>query len=223
MTPRDTGEDESVLRAPEWQIDVPAILASENETAARIVRTATDLFAAHGYAGTSLQDISEAADASKGSIFHYIKSKSDLLRSVVVEHCRAHRTAIDQINARHTTPGLERIAEFISLYLDYLLVADSPRTLIVDREWRELAPDEQKEILGIIETERVYLRDQIEVARERGEVNVSGPAGVMAAAIMGMLSWSHNWYRPSEGLDVTAMTRAMVDLVMYGLIARSPA
>jgi TetR/AcrR family transcriptional regulator, cholesterol catabolism regulator len=223
MKRREGVAGEPVVRVPKWKIDVPAILASENETAARIVRTATELFAAHGYAGTSLQDISDAAGASKGSIFHYIKSKSDLLRSVVVEHCRAHRTVIDQINERRTAPGLERIAEFISLYIDYLLVADSPRTLIVDREWRELASDEQKEILAIIETERVYLRDQIEVARERGEVNVSGPAGVMAAAIMGMLSWSHNWYRPSAALDVAGMTRAIVDLVMYGLIARPPA
>ncbi len=42
-------------------------------------RTAVRLFREHGYDGTSMQDLAEALGMHRGSLYHYIDSKEDLL------------------------------------------------------------------------------------------------------------------------------------------------
>lgn len=48
-----------------------------------ILSVAADEFAAHGYAGASLNRIIEAAGISKGSLYYYFDDKADLFASVV--------------------------------------------------------------------------------------------------------------------------------------------
>ena len=45
----------------------------------RLLRAATTLFAEHGFDGTSVQEIVEAAGVTKGAMYHYFASKEDLL------------------------------------------------------------------------------------------------------------------------------------------------
>jgi AcrR family transcriptional regulator len=48
-----------------------------------ILRAATELFAEHGFQGTSIQDISQAAGYTKSMIFHYFGDKVSLYSAVV--------------------------------------------------------------------------------------------------------------------------------------------
>ena len=47
-----------------------------------IVESAWDLFYKKGYEHTTIDDIVEASNTSKGSFYHYFKSKSDLLNTI---------------------------------------------------------------------------------------------------------------------------------------------
>jgi len=49
------------------------------ETRARILRAALDLFAKQGYAATTVEQITEAADIGKGTFFNYFPSKEHVL------------------------------------------------------------------------------------------------------------------------------------------------
>ena len=74
----------------------------------------------------------------------------------------------------------------------------------------------------MVELQRIYLRKQILVARENGQMTMSGSPGVLTSAIVGMLLWSHNWFRLDGDLDVSSVSNSMVDLVMFGLVTRTP-
>jgi TetR/AcrR family transcriptional regulator len=52
-------------------------------TRATILQAATELFAEHGFQGTSIQDISQAAGYTKSMIFHYFGDKVGLYSAVV--------------------------------------------------------------------------------------------------------------------------------------------
>ena len=58
------------------------------ETRRRIVRAAAELFAAHGYTATSLNDVIAAAGSTKGGFYFHFGSKADL-GLAVVEQTRA--------------------------------------------------------------------------------------------------------------------------------------
>ncbi|MDP9146159.1 MAG: TetR/AcrR family transcriptional regulator [Acidobacteriota bacterium] len=49
------------------------------ETRTRLFRAALDLFAARGFADTTVQDITNAADVGKGTFFNYFPSKDHIL------------------------------------------------------------------------------------------------------------------------------------------------
>ena len=52
-------------------------------TRRRILDTASDLFVEHGYAGTSIRDISERLGMTKGSLYYHFPSKEDLLLALL--------------------------------------------------------------------------------------------------------------------------------------------
>ncbi len=47
-------------------------------TVTKIVESSIELFNKHGYAGTSISDISKKAEMSKGILYHYFKNKDEL-------------------------------------------------------------------------------------------------------------------------------------------------
>ena len=53
-----------------------------NQTKSRIVAAAWQLFYRYGYENTTIDDIVEKSNTSKGSFYHYFKSKDDLLGSL---------------------------------------------------------------------------------------------------------------------------------------------
>jgi AcrR family transcriptional regulator len=56
------------------------------ETAQRIYRTAVALFAERGFDGVSVQEIADAAEVSKMTVFNYFRTKEDLVFSPMEEH-----------------------------------------------------------------------------------------------------------------------------------------
>ena len=52
------------------------------ETHERIQESAKNLFIARGYEATTLEDIADAANISRRTVFHYFKSKDDILMSM---------------------------------------------------------------------------------------------------------------------------------------------
>ncbi|MDQ1404705.1 MAG: hypothetical protein QOG55_334 [Acidobacteriaceae bacterium] len=50
-----------------------------SETRERLFRAALDLFAQHGFADTTVEDITNAADVGKGTFFNYFPSKEHIL------------------------------------------------------------------------------------------------------------------------------------------------
>ena len=56
--------------------------SSKNQTKSRIVSAAWRLFYQYGYDNTTIDDIVEASNTSKGSFYHYFESKDALLGSL---------------------------------------------------------------------------------------------------------------------------------------------
>jgi AcrR family transcriptional regulator len=52
--------------------------SAADQTRQRILETASALFVEHGYAGTSIRDISERLGMTKGSLYYHFASKEDL-------------------------------------------------------------------------------------------------------------------------------------------------
>src|SRR5579871_725419 len=67
-----------------------------SDTRERLVEAAIDLIYTHGYAGVSVDDVCEAADARKGSFYHYFKSKDELVLEALETHWERRRPFLDR-------------------------------------------------------------------------------------------------------------------------------
>jgi AcrR family transcriptional regulator len=67
------------------------------ETRESLFRAALDLFAAKGFAETTVEDITEAADVGKGTFFNYFPSKDHLLLAFSEMQIAKLQTAVDAV------------------------------------------------------------------------------------------------------------------------------
>ena len=99
----------SIETAPSEAVD-----ARRTDTRDRALSVAATLFAEHGYAGTSIRDITEKLGVTKAALYYHFASKEDLLRAIVDEPVGKVREAI-AANPDLSTPGLR--ADFVKAVL----------------------------------------------------------------------------------------------------------
>lgn len=68
-------------------------------TGERIVSAALPLFAAHGWAGTSMEEIRRAAGVSNGSLYHHFSSRAQLAARLLVDGMTGAQQAITGVLA----------------------------------------------------------------------------------------------------------------------------
>ncbi len=73
--------------------------SAKNQTKSRIVTAAWQLFYKYGYDNTTIDDIVEASNTSKGSFYHYFESKDALLGSLSVLFDEKYDEIMDNIDA----------------------------------------------------------------------------------------------------------------------------
>src|ERR1700733_12619467 len=106
--------DEAGRRADARTVLVPRARGRERE----VLEAGAEVFARKGYAAATVQDVADALGILKGSLYYYIKTKEDLLYSVMVE---VHEGA-DALHAEVAAAGLpafEQLLLYVRLQLDW--------------------------------------------------------------------------------------------------------
>lgn len=83
----------------------------------KLVSAATRLMLARGYAGTSIDDVCAASDVTKGSFFHYFKSKEELGAAVLDRYLGRVHGAMEAVRAAESDP-LRRVKVSLEFLAD---------------------------------------------------------------------------------------------------------
>ena len=83
-------------------------------TRSDIVECAKQLFYEHGYEGTSFTDIVESSGLSRGNIYHYFKTKDDILQAVIARHLEEYRMLLAKWDKKHKD-ARERLTAFSNM------------------------------------------------------------------------------------------------------------
>lgn len=84
------------------------------KTRADLVDCASRLFYEHGYDGTSFSDIVAASGLQRGNIYHYFKTKDEILLAVVARHLAEFRALLLGWEAEHADPKA-RLAALVNM------------------------------------------------------------------------------------------------------------
>lgn len=183
-----------------------------------IARTAALLFEENGYHATSVADIAEAVGLSKPTLYHYVKSKGEIVSWI-------HDEVMDLLLARleERVAGEMRPEEIIRLnILDIIEAMDTrPGHLKVYFE-------HHKELPAALRREAKVKRDRfqalIEETIDRGiQTGVFRQLDIRMTtlALFGITNWSYQWYRPEGAQRSNEVAQHLFDLFMNGVTKRA--
>lgn len=108
---------------------VPLTRAEQAEqTRARILDVATELFGTHGYDDTSLQLIADTIGLTKAAVYYHYRTKIEILRAIVEPARRDVDTLLDE--AVSLPRGPLRVAALRTSFVDFLVTRRSLLTMV---------------------------------------------------------------------------------------------
>ena len=189
--------------------------AGYDEQRELILGHAAALFAQRGYPGTSMNQVAEACELSKATLYHYYRDKYALLVSIAAGHVDKLRALVGEVLAEGLAPEPRLRALIRRIVEEYADARDAHRVLTEDV--RFLEPADRDRILG---HERAVVAGIAQtVADLRPELAQAALATPMTMLLFGMVNWMFTWLQPDGPIDHIALAPMVADLFMGGLPA----
>ena len=185
----------------------------------RLFRAALDLFAKQGFAETTVEDITNAADLGKGTFFNYFPSKDHILLAFAEMQLGKLRLAVEE--ARRTSVPMPQFMRSLAALMtqEPMRNPDIIRVLLQaflsNSQVREAMLDLQARVLA-------FHTEMIQLGQERGEIRGDLPAAdialVFRQTIFGtLLIWS--LYGDSS---LQSRMDSAFEVIWSGLLPRAP-
>lgn len=177
---------------------------------AAIVEVAAEVFRRKGYDAGSLDDVAAELHLRRASLYHYVKSKAELLNLIFD---RAISMALENLEELVRIEDPEaRLAALIRHQVS--TVTDEPVMLAVFFDNRPRL-DEAYEA-GIRAKERRYVRifaEAVSAASEAGVIPQVN-ARYAANALLGFTSWTYKWFDPARD-DPDDLAHTLTGLILH--------
>ena len=181
---------------------------------AALHEAATRLFRERGFHATSMQDLAEDLGMNRGSLYHYIEAKDDLLWAIVNGAMERLDGAVRPI-LESADPIPRRLERAIAAHLAFA-AEHGDELALVQIELRALTRDRRAMLVGQRDAYEAAWREAIRQGVADDSIR---PVDVPLAtiAILSVCNWFTQWYRPDGPLDVPAIGREFAGLFLDGL------
>jgi AcrR family transcriptional regulator len=176
--------------------------------------TATRLFRERGFHATSMQDLAEALGMNRGSLYHYIAAKDDLLWAILTRAFDRLESRVSPILESEASP-LERLRGAIHEHLR--VAADHADELsLIQIELRSLSPERRAEMIERRDVYERLWRSTIGAGIADGSLRAFD-VRLAGIGILSACNWFTQWYRPEGTLSVDQVAESFSDLFLAGL------
>ena len=183
-----------------------------------ILEAATELFHARGYANTSVEDVASAVGILKGSLYHYIDSKEDLLYRIVEQVHESAQSIMSEVEGRRDLSPIGRLDAYVQAQI--LFNARNLRRISVYYQDRaRLSPGRYAEIRHWRRNQERFVVALIEEAQAVGEVPTDTDTRLAANCVFAVVIWMYTWYKPGGTTSARTLAEFCARFVVDGLTA----
>jgi AcrR family transcriptional regulator len=208
---------------------VPRTDRSITESNVAILDAAAECFMEQGFHATSIDDVARRLGSTKGRIYHYYRSKTDLFFEVHREGMRRNFASVRPA-MRSSGTGAERLRGMLMRHALSMMDNLAYETVVVHgvhmHRMAATTPDQRRTL-----NELMMIRNDFEglfksVAYEGADDGslIIPDVSVSIKAALGALNWISVWYRPRLGetaVDREFLAEKLVDTVMLGVAGRT--
>jgi len=185
------------------------------ETGARfeeVVDAAAELFSEQGYAATSIQEIADAVGLLKGSLYHYINTKEDLLYAVIQEAHR-HTAALGYEALAMPGDAGDKLRFIVQAHLRGA-GANLAKVRVFYNEAGSLPPERLQEILAERDSYEHSLRRVVRSGQDEGVFAAHLDPVLTSIAILAVLNSVQQWFRPDGPRTLDEIVGSFTDLIL---------
>jgi AcrR family transcriptional regulator len=184
----------------------------------RLLHVATRLFARHGFEGTSVQDIVDAAGVTKGAMYHYYDSKDDLLYELYHQVLSIQLSHLEQIVAGAGTAEQRLRAAAADVVRTSL---DSLDDMIVFFRSLHMLPDDKQ---AKVRAERRRYHDKFKALVAEGVAAGTFRSDISPDIVvhyfLSVVNQLGSWYKPDGPLSPDQVAELFTELFIGGLATR---
>lgn len=186
-----------------------------------LFRGAAELFAANGYHGTGMADLERATGLSRGSIYHYVRGKDDLLFGITTEYLQRLIQSGNDLLAQDLDAA-ERLRHFSRRVLREI-VEHLPEMTVCFRDLHGVSESRRGEVLDMHrEYERVWAQ-MLQRGVDDGTFRPSASGALAVKALLGLHHYAYIWVRPDGPMSSDEIADVFTDLALNGLLPRPAA
>jgi TetR/AcrR family transcriptional regulator, cholesterol catabolism regulator len=202
-----------------------------------ILRTAARLFQQQGYDATSMNDVAAALKLSKGGLYHHFQSKDEILFNIMSHAMDITEARVINVVRRIDGAGAaadggrvdvpeQRLRTLIRLHIEVVLSPEDREITVMLHENHPLPPAlrrkinaRKKDYLHFVEhlIADVQRNAQRDAQRKPNSQSTVTPRAA-ALALVGMINWIYQWYKPDGPLTGEALVQQYTDIFFRGAI-----
>ena len=185
-----------------------------------VYAAALRLFREKGYHATSMQDIAAAVGLYKGSLYHYIDGKEELLAKVFERGMGALLAEVERIAADTRLAPSVQLRQVVEAHVAAVATNLDALTVYL-HEWRALAGDSLVNVRGQRERYTHLVAEIVARGVAAGEFRVPD-VRIATLGLLGMCNWLCQWYSPNGRLSAREIGARFADMMLDGLRGTTP-
>jgi AcrR family transcriptional regulator len=164
-----------------------------------------------------MNDVAAALKLSKGGLYHHFQSKDEILYDIMSHAMDITEERVINV-ARRIEGAEERLRTLIRLHIGVVLSAEDREITVMLHENHPLPPTLRRKINGRKKDYVHFVENLVaDVQRQRNSSSAVTPRAA-AFALLGMINWIYQWYKPDGLLTGEAIVRQYTDIFFRGAV-----
>jgi len=185
-----------------------------------ILRNAAQIFAEKNYHSTTMRDISRVTGVSLAGLYHYCKSKEELL-FLIQDNCFGRVLERLEERLQNVSDPLSKLRIFIENHLSFF-AANMAEMKVLSHEAESLAGDLHTHVSSKKDKYAKLARRILKEIQQQQGPDARLDLTVATYALFGMMNWIYNWYDPRGKLKVAELVDNVARLFLRGFVAGLP-
>jgi AcrR family transcriptional regulator len=181
-----------------------------------VLAAAARVFARRGYADASVQDVADELGILKGSLYHYIDAKEDLLFWLLEAVHAELQSIVDQV-AESEGSALERLDLYVRSHVLYNL-ENLERVSIYYHDGEALGEERLATMTTRRRAHERFVNGLIREAQAEGSADATADPRIFVNCVLATIIGTYRWYKPGGRISRQAIADHCARFVLRGVV-----